>query len=576
MADRGLVPASSAHAFSKMIVRKPTGISGFDEISSGGLPEGRLVGIMGGPGAGKTVFALQTLVNRARLLGEAGVFVTFEEPAERLSANACGFHWGFAELEGSQVLIFDGRLPPDTLLSGDFDLGGLLAQVGAMVDRIGAKIVVFDGLDIPLTGLPDIARERRELLRLDQWVLERGLTCIVTGKSSAQDTREIARQDYLHYLTDIVVELEGQIYDGAFTRVLRILKYRGSDFSANAYPAVITEFGLQVIAKTQARLNYPTFHERLSTGVSGLDELLEGGFRRGTTMLVTGAPGTAKTSMAGQFARAACGRGETVIYVSFDESGSQIIKDLQTIGVDLEPHRKSERLIFLSLRAASRSPDNYYVSLSRALDAHNPACLVIDPISALIRPNYPFSSEVCEHLLDEARARGITTFCTWLSSGQVSEEEFLITTPSTIADTWLHLTYKTQGGERNRALTIVKSRGTAHSNQVRELIVGPTGLELVDVYTAEGEVLMGSARAQREAAERQRQLDRELHLAQQEFELTQSLANLEMQRRAMEAQLDWKTRELALLTESSAARSDGDREAAAHRVRLRRAGGERE
>jgi circadian clock protein KaiC len=558
------------------ITRKPTGIPGFDEISNGGLPEGRLIGIMGGPGTGKTIFALHTLVSRAHHLGENGVFVSFEEPTARLRANAGTFTWDFQKLDGSRVVLFDGRLPPDTLLSGDFDLGGLLAQVAAAVERIGASIVVFDALDILLTGLSDIAHERRELLRIDQWALDRSLTCIITCKSTTQDVREVARADYMHYLTDMVVELDGRIFDGAFTRVLRIVKYRGSDFLANAYPAVITAAGIQVIAKTEADLDYPTFEERLGTGVAGLDALIEGGYRRGTTVLVTGAPGTTKTSMAGQFALAACNRGETVVYVSFDESATQIVNDLRTVGIDLEPHRATGKLALISLRSASRSPDSYYVLLRDALDRHSPSCFIIDPISALIRDSYPFSRDVCEHLLDEARGRGITTFCTWLTGVSALDQDLAITTSSTIADTWLHLTYNTRGGERNRALTIVKSRGTHHSNQVRELTVGKTGLALVDVYTAEGEVLMGSARAQRESSEQQKALELGLREAAQEFELTQALATLEMQQRMTAAQLDWKRKELGLLTGSSSARLDGQKQAAARRLRLRQPLGDKQ
>jgi circadian clock protein KaiC len=565
-----LTPSTSVPP--RQITKKLTGIAGFDEISYGGLPEGRLIGIMGGPGTGKTIFALQTLVSRARLVGECGVFVSFEEPSARLRSNACAFQWDFEELDGAQIILFDGRLPPNTLISGDFDLTGLLSQVASIVEQIGATNVVFDGLDILLTSLPDIARERQELHRIDQWGLDHTLTCVITGKSSIHDTREVARQDYLHYLTDMVLVLEGLVNEGAFTRILRILKYRGSDFLANAFPAVITAAGLQVIAKSEAYLSHPTFEERLSSGMPDLDELLEGGFRRGTITLVTGSPGTAKTSMAGQFASAACKRGESVLYVSFDESADQITNNLRTIAIDLDTYRRSGKLTFISFRSSSRSPDHLYVTLRSALAEFRPSCLIIDPISALIRQNYPVSEQICEHLLDDARALGITTFCTWLSGASVIERELAVSTPSTIADNWIHLTNTVRSGERNRELTIVKSRGTDHSNQVRELIVGKSGLGLAELYTAEGEVLMGSARAQREANEERKVLEQDMDQAQQQFEIAQALATLRMQQMATEAQIEWKRKELEALNKSSTVRVDGQKEAAADRLRFRNGG----
>jgi circadian clock protein KaiC len=558
-------PANAAGA----IVKVPTGIAGFDEICMGGLPRGRVVAIIGSPGAGKTVFAMETLVNRVRLLDEGGIFVSFEEPLERLRENAAAFQWNFTELDGTRIILVDGRLAPDTLLNGDFQLTGLLAQAGALAAQIGTRNIVLDGIDMLLSGLPDLPHERRELRRIDQWVLDNNLSCIVTGKSAAGDARERARLDYLHYLTDLVVELNGTLTESTFNRTLRIIKYRGSNFVANAFPVVITDNGLQVVAKTKTRLGAAVFEDRLSSGIPALDALLEGGFRRGRAMLVSGAPGTAKTSMAGHFTNAACAAGERVLFVSFDESHLQIIGDLRTIGIDLEPHMAAGRLAMLSLRAASRSPEDHFVEVRHQLEKHHPSCLVLDPISVLLKSQSLFASEIAEFLLDEARARGTTNFCTSLSGLSVNDQEVSISNLSTLADTWIHLTYSSRGGERNRAMTIVKSRGTAHSNQVRELIVGPAGLDLVHIYSGEGDVLMGSARAQRELADRRRELERALEEARQEFELSQSLTKIELQFAVAEADLNWKRKELELTKAAANARKQTAEAAAAERLRSR-------
>jgi circadian clock protein KaiC len=394
----------------------------------------------------------------------------------------------------------------------------------------------------------------------------------MTGKRSAGSPRELMRQDYLHYITDVVVELEGRMYESAFTRLIRIVKYRGSGFAGNAFPAVITSSGFEVIAKTKARLNYPVFTDRLTSGVPGIDALLGGGYRRGTATLVSGAPGTAKTSLAGSFALASCRNGETVVYVSLDESDSQIVYDLQTIGIDLEPHRAAGRLVIVSLRAASVSPDRHFVEMRRLLDEHRPSVFIIDPITALIMENYPFAMQVCENLLDEARWRGMTAFCTSLSGVSINDQELSISNLSTIADTWLHLTYNSRGGERNRAFTIVKSRGTPHSNQVRELLIDNAGLKVVEAYSVEGEVLMGSARAEKENEARQRILDLKAKLAREEFEMAKSLANLEAQSKSVLDQIEWKRAEIDLLRQEATNSSENLRREAERRQLRREAG----
>jgi circadian clock protein KaiC len=573
MPDIESTPSRRAARPGSPLPKKATGIPGFDEISLGGLPEGRVVGVLGGAGAGKTVMALQILVNRAHDYGDPGIFITFEESPQRLRVNAAGFSWDFGTLDGSKIYLVDGRLPPSALLGGAFDLAGLLAHIDALVRETGATSVVFDGLDVLLGALTDFTLERAELQRIDHWVHDREITCIITGKASGEAPRDRSRLDQLHYMTDVVIELEGRMLGDSFARTLRIGKFRGSDFAANAFPVAITEEGLEVVAKVRARLGYPTFTDRLSTGIQDLDDLLEGGLLRGTATLVSGAPGTGKTTQVGHFIAAACAHGERTVYVSFDESDTQILRDLKTIGIDLEPSIAEGRLTIVPLRAASRSPDGHFVALRALIDRHAPSCLVLDPISSLIRSNYPFSAEICESLLDEARIRGITLLCTSLAGISVNDQELSSSNLSTIADTWIHLTFNQVGGERNRALTIVKSRGTAHSNQVREALIGPEGMKLVDVYSAEGEVLMGSARAQREYAERLHVLDLEMDYALRELESRQALATMERKFQTAKSELEWKQKEVELLAQEAKAREENARFAARERIRLRPGGG---
>ena len=378
------------------LIKKITGIAGFDEISEGGLPQGRIGIVVGEPGAGKTVFALQTLVNRALLLGEGGLFVNFEEPSERVIGNAESFDWDIHSLTPAKIRFLDGRLPLDTEHAGEFDLNGLLAQAKVLMQEVGATTIVFDGVDMLLSLLPDEARERREIRRIDQWLLDNNLSCILSVKSFNGNERERSRHEFLHYVADCVTELSGTLYAATHARSLRIAKYRGSGYAANAFPAVITNHGIEVAATRGVRLSYPRFGERLSSGILSLDVLMEGGYRRGTATLISGAPGTSKTTFACHFVQAACLRDETVVYVSLDETGSQIIGDATSIGIDLQSFIASNKLVMASLRSNSRNPEEHFVLIRRLLDENKPSCIVIDPISALIRTGSPFGSMICE------------------------------------------------------------------------------------------------------------------------------------------------------------------------------------
>jgi circadian clock protein KaiC len=549
--------------------RKSTGIGGLDEITAGGLPEIGLTVVSGGPGAGKTVFAMQVAFNRLGRHGEAAIFVTFEEPEEQIRRDAASFAWRSGNVRRDQFHVVDGRLPVDVLVSGDFDLSALLARLSAMKDEVGATNIVFDGIDVLLSGLPDIKRERRELSRLDDWVREAELFAILTVKSEGSSERDRSRHDFIQYNARCVISLNVDLTRTSVMRSLRVVKYRGAGFAADPMPMVIRQTGIDVISFPGTRASHPTYDDRLSSGVARLDALLGGGYLRGSSILVSGAPGTSKTSLGASFLVNACESGKTALLVSFDESASQIMAHMRSIGLDLARHVQSGALMIESYQASNLSPVEHLVTLRALIMARTPDCLVIDPLSALQRRENPFSALVCELVFDLAKAHGITMLCSSLLERVSGYQDLAVSHVSTLADTWLQVSYLAHEGERHRALTIIKSRGTSHSNQVRELTLGPEGLDLVDVYSAGGQVLMGSARAERESQDRQNAVLAAIDQRHKRFVLDRSVADLESVARKAAEDLHWKRREVAVIEENERARLTTEEDTAVARVRLR-------
>ncbi len=471
-----------------------TGIQGFDEITDGGLPRGRTTLVMGGPGCGKTVFALQSLVNGARRTTrvEAGLFVAFEESAQQIIDNAAVFGWDLRALEKKKLFFLDARLSPEVVKGGDFDLIGMLGILEAKAKEISARRIVFDGIDVLLTLLDDPVAERRELYRIRDWLSRTGLTGIITQKAGGIEADQ--RYGFMQFMVDCVVVLRHQVIDGAAFRNLRVMKYRGSGFSGDEFPITLTSDGLQLTHRGPTELQHEVTDERISSGLPRLDHMLRGGYHRGSNVLISGAPGTAKSTLAGLFAAASCQRGERTLYVSFDQGAAQIVRNLRSVGIHLAPHQKSGLLKIYSTRTRGPNVEDQFGELRSTIRAHRPRCLVIDPLSALsTKLAHVASADAAQQFLDFLKVEGITVVNTSLVDG-ISTDEATATSISTIADTWIHVSYVVQDGERNRALTIVKSRGTGHSNQVRELTLSDDGVSLTDVFVAQGKVLMGVAR----------------------------------------------------------------------------------
>lgn len=535
---------TQCHPLKKML----TGIKGFDEITDGGVPAGRTTLVMGGPGCGKTVFALQTLVNAAHSNGEAGMFVAFEESASQIIANASTFAWDLPALEKRKLFFLDAQISPEAVGAGGFDLAGMLAVLSAKANEIGATRIVFDGIDVLLSLLGDPAAERREVYRIRDWLTETGITGIITQKVSPHETE---RYGFLQFMVDCVVVLRHQLLDGSAFRNLRIVKYRGSGFGGDEFPITLSGDGLQLTNRGPTELSYPVTDERISSGLERLDNMLRGGYHRGSNILISGAPGTAKSTLSGLFASAACERGERTLYVSFDEGAEQIVRNLRSVSIKLAPHLKSGLLKMYSTRTRGPNVEDQFGALREKVREHKPHCMVIDPLSALsTKLAHLASADAAQQFLDFLKIEGVTVVNTSLMDG-LKTDEATATGISTIADTWIHMSYVVQDGERNRALTIVKSRGTGHSNQVRELKLSNEGVSLTDVFIAQGKVLMGVARweweQEEEAATKRAKVASELRRLQLELAQAEAVARLQV----VQTEMDAREAEIKLLADET-------------------------
>jgi circadian clock protein KaiC len=528
-------------------VKAPTGIIGFDEITRGGLPRGRTTVLAGGPGSGKTIFGMQFLMHGVRACGDPGIFVAFEEAPARILGNLQGFGWELESLIPKKLFFMDAQLTPDLVQAGDFDLSGMLAALGVVVQKMRATRIVFDALDVLLAHLPDQVARRREIYRIHQWLLSHDLTGLITAKAANDDTSTVGVQPFgfMQFMVDCAVVLNHKVILGVSQRNLRVQKYRGSNFDENESPFVISKTGFDVaISRALGRHDVRVTSERVTSGVKRLDTMLGGGYYRASSVLITGSPGTAKTTLCGAFAEAACRRGERTLFVSFDSDGSEVARNLVSVGIQLNRQIKRGMLRMISARTIIGSSETLLVKIKALAREFGARCLVIDPVSTLSKAGNELTAHgVAERLLDWCKTDNMTLLCSSLldeTDNQQNGGNALQI--STLADTWIHLNYLVQSGERNRALSIVKSRGTSHSNQVRELVLHESGITLADIYTSGGEVLMGTLRWEKENALRSAGTLSEteagikrLRLNAEEAELRVRLQSLRTELHAMQA-----------------------------------------
>src|SRR2546423_10716882 len=482
-------------ALVRSVPKSPTGIQGLDEITGGGLPRGRPTLVCGGPGCGKTILGMEFLINGARQFEEPGVFMSFEETIEDLAMNFASLGLDPRPLSVHKKLALDYvQIEPNEIQeTGAYDLDGLFIRLGHAIDSVGAKRVVLDTIETLFSGLSDTRILRAELRRLFNWLRTKGVTAIVTGE---RGEGLMTRHGLEEYITDCVIMLDHRVVDQNATRRLRVVKYRGSTHGANESPFFIDESGFSVLPIASLGLQHKVSPGRLSTGVPDLDEMLgKKGYFRGSSVLISGSAGTGKTSLAGYFAEAACGRGESALYFAFEESAAQITRNLRSIDLDLETFLRKGLLQIHAARPTTSGLEGHLSAMHRLIEEKKPRVVVVDPISNLISVGTSIEVKaMLARLIDFMKVRQVTALFTSLTIDEGHPEGTDIGI-SSFMDTWLVLRNMDRNGERIRTLDVLKSRGMPHSNQVREFVLTNDGLKLVDAVRDQGRVLIGSARA---------------------------------------------------------------------------------
>lgn len=474
--------------------KTPTGIAGLDEITGGGIPQGRPTLICGGAGCGKTLFSMEFMVRGALEFGEPGVFVAFEEKADELAQNVASLGFDLAQLQQDKLLRVDHVHIDRSEIeeTGEYNLEGLFIRLGYAIDSIGAKRVVLDTIENLFAGLNNQGVLRAELRRLFEWLKEKGVTAIITGEKG---DGTLTRHGLEEYVSDCVILLDHRISNQISTRLLRIVKYRGSVHGTNEYPFLINEDGISVLPITSLLLDHPVSSERIGSGIPALDKMLEGkGFFRGSSVLISGTAGTGKTSIAASFAHESCQRGERCLYFAFEESPPQIVRNMRSIGMDLQQYIDQGLLKFQSSRPTLNGLEMHLVTIHKLIRDFKPKAVILDPITNLITVGSV--SEVKSmliRLIDFLQTEQITVLFTALSLNTIVNEQ-TDEGVSSLVDAWLLVKDIEYNGERNRGLYVMKSRGMKHSNQVREFVISDQGLDLVDVYLGPEGVLTGSAR----------------------------------------------------------------------------------
>ena len=485
----------------KGLQKEPTGIPGFDEITRGGLPAGRPTLVCGSAGAGKTLFAMEFLVRGAMLFKEPGVFMSFEETNHELAANVASLGFDLNQLIAEKKLLLDYVFIERSEIeeTGEYDLEGLFLRLGHAIDTIGAKRVVLDTLEALFSGLPDEAIIRAELRRLFRWLKEKGVTAVITCE---RGDGTLTRYGLEEYVADCVILLDHRVENQISTRRMRIIKYRGTSHGTNEYPFLIDDKGFSVLPITSLGLTHKASTEFVSSGIPRLDTMLSGkGFYRGSSILVSGTAGTGKSTLAAHFVEAACKRGERALYFGFEESPDQIIRNMRSVGVDLEKYVKKGLLKFHNSRPTAWGLEVHLAVIHKIIDEVDPSVVVIDPITNFLAVGGEVETKsMLTRLIDHLKLRQVTAIFTSLTSGRDDIEESEVGV-SSLMDAWILVKNIESNGERNRGLYILKARGIAHSNQVREFLLTDHGVELLDAYIGMDGVLMGSARMSQLARE---------------------------------------------------------------------------
>lgn len=547
--------------------KSPTGINGLDEITGGGLPTGRPTLVSGSAGCGKTMLAMEFLIHGAIQFGEPGVFMMFEENPQELAANVRSLGFDLEELTAQKKIMLDHVVIERSEIeeTGEYDLEGLFIRLSYAIDSIGAKRVVLDTVEALFAGLPNHAVLRAELRRLFRWLKDRGMTAIITGEKG--EGTAITRYGLEEYVADCVITLDHRVTEQISTRRLRVMKYRGSLHGTNEYPFIIGAHGLSVLPITSLQLDHQASTDRVPTGMARLDEMLGGkGVYRGSSVLITGSPGTGKSSIAAKFAETACRRGERALLFAYEESPAQLLRNMRSIGIDLAPWVSKGLLQIHASRPTVHGLEQHLVMMHDTVVAFDPAAVIVDPISNLtLSRSETDVKPTLMRLIDFLKHRQITSVFTSLTTGASATEgpEDSQLGVSSLMDTWLLLRNVEFNGERNRVIFVLKSRGMTHSNQVREFVMSDSGIDLVDVYLGADRVLTGTARISQGAAERaaaelraqdhQRKLRQ---LAAKQKALDAQIAALQAEGEVGEAEVNFAIAQETLLTRTTQQAAD--------------------
>jgi circadian clock protein KaiC len=461
-----------------LLAKVPTGIKGLDEVTGGGLPKGRVTLVCGRAGCGKTLLAMEFLVHGAVEYGEPGVCMNFEETEEKLTANVASLGFDLRDLAKRKKLSVDyvSIERNEIAETGEYNLDGLFIRLARAVKAINAKRVVLDSVEALFSGMADSSILRSELSRLFRWLEDQNLTAIVTGEAGANT---LTRHGLEEYVADCVISLDHRVTEQISTRRLRIVKYRGTSHGTDEYPFLIDEDGISVVPITSLVLTHKALMDRVSTGIATLDEMMEGkGFFRGSSVLVTGTAGTGKSSLAANFVSAACARGEVCLYFTFEESPSQILRNMRSVGLGLERWVKKGLLHFNAMRPTSTGLEGHLAIIHRLLSQLRPSIVVIDPITNLVSASGSYDiKSMLVRLVDYLKMEEITSMFTNLTFAGDPQERTAAAV-SSLMDTWIVLRDSKPNGRPRRELYVLKSRGMEHSREARELIVSKKGLEL--------------------------------------------------------------------------------------------------
>jgi circadian clock protein KaiC len=560
---------ASTQSHATKLPKCPTGIQGLDEITDGGLPRGRPTLVCGGAGCGKTLFAAEFLVRGAVQYGEPGVLMSFEETGAELGANVASLGFDLNGLVRQKKIVLEHVHIERSEIheTGDYDLDGLFIRLAHAIDSIKAKRVVLDTLEALFAGLPNEAILRAELRRLFRWLKDKGVTAVITAERGRE---QLTRHGLEEYVSDCVILLDHRVTDQIATRHLRVVKYRGAQHGTNEFPFLIGDDGLSVLPITSLGLNHEVSNERISTGIPRLDAMLSGeGFFRGSSILLTGTPGTGKTIISSSFAQAAARRGERVLFFSFEESPNQIIRNVHSIGLRLAPLVKRGLLRFHSARPSLYGLEMHLATMFKEIATFKPSVVIVDPITSLMDSGTSSESKaMVTRLIDYLKAGQITSLFTSLTQGGHSLQQSEAAM-SSLMDSWLLLQDFEGNGERNRVLYVLKARGMAHSNQIREFLISDRGVDLVDAYIGASGVLTGSARAAQGALEKAAVLAAQQEAAQLQREVERKRIALDRQISGLRSDYETEAVELRRIAEQVGTRSVvlGTERAASGRLR---------